>query len=247
MTDAKVRLQKYMAEAGIASRRKSEELIAAGKVRVNGKVAEIGDKINPRTDKVTVSGKKVVKSKKQVYIMLHKPRGFITTMHDEMDRKCVAELIADVPERVYPVGRLDRESEGLLLLTNDGEFANALTHPSKHVPKTYRVTVRPDVTKEQLDSFENGIEIDGKMTLPAEVRVLDKQAGRVVLEVVIYEGRNRQIRKMCEALGLEVARLKRTKIGSLKLGMLKPGEYRYLHEEEIHGLLVAAEVKKRGI
>lgn len=247
MTDAKVRLQKYMAEAGIASRRKSEELIAAGKVRVNGKVAEIGDKINPRTDKVTVSGKKVVKSKKQVYIMLHKPRGFITTMHDEMDRKCVAELIADVPERVYPVGRLDRESEGLLLLTNDGEFANALTHPSKHVPKTYRVTVRPDVTKEQLESFENGIEIDGKMTLPAEVRVLDKQAGRVVLEVVIYEGRNRQIRKMCEALGLEVARLKRTKIGSLKLGMLKPGEYRYLGEEEIHGLLVAAEVKKRGI
>lgn len=247
MTDAKVRLQKYMAEAGIASRRKSEELIAAGKVRVNGKVAEIGDKINPRTDKVTVSGKKVVKSKKQVYIMLHKPRGFITTMHDEMDRKCVAELIADVPERVYPVGRLDRESEGLLLLTNDGEFANALTHPSKHVSKTYRVTVRPDVTKEQLAAFENGIEIDGKMTLPAEVRVLDKQEGRVVLEVVIYEGRNRQIRKMCEALGLEVARLKRTKIGSLKLGMLKPGEYRYLAEEEIHGLLVAAEVTKRGI
>lgn len=247
MTDAKVRLQKYMAEAGIASRRKSEELIAAGKVRVNGKVAEIGDKINPRTDKVTVSGKKVVKSKKQVYIMLHKPRGFITTMHDEMDRKCVAELIADVPERVYPVGRLDRESEGLLLLTNDGEFANALTHPSKHVPKTYRVTVRPDVTKEQLAAFENGIEIDGKMTLPAEVRVLDKQEGRVVLEVVIYEGRNRQIRKMCEALGLEVARLKRTKIGSLKLGMLKPGEYRYLTEKEIHGLLVAAEVTKRGI
>ena len=247
MTDAKVRLQKYMAEAGIASRRKSEELIAAGKVRVNGKVAEIGDKINPRTDKVTVSGKKVVKSKKHVYIMLHKPRGFITTMHDEMDRKCVAELIDDVPERVYPVGRLDRESEGLLLLTNDGEFANALTHPSKHVPKTYRVTVRPDVTKEQLAAFENGIEIDGKMTLPAEVRVLDKQEGRVVLDVVIYEGRNRQIRKMCEALGLEVARLKRTKIGSLKLGMLKPGEYRYLTEEEIHGLLVAAEVTKRGI
>ena len=247
MTDAKVRLQKYMAEAGIASRRKSEELIAAGKVRVNGKVAEIGDKINPRTDKVTVSGKKVVKSKKHVYIMLHKPRGFITTMHDEMDRKCVAELIDDVPERVYPVGRLDRESEGLLLLTNDGEFANALTHPSKHVPKTYRVTVRPDVTKEQLAAFENGIEIDGKMTLPAEVRVLDKQEGRVVLEVVIYEGRNRQIRKMCEALGLEVARLKRTKIGSLKLGMLKPGEYRYLTEEEIHGLLVAEEVTKRGI
>lgn len=244
MADAKVRLQKYMAENGIASRRKSEELIAAGKVRVNGKIAAIGDKVDPKHDKVTVSGKRVVKVKKNVYIMLHKPRGFITTMHDEMDRKCVAELIQDVPERVYPVGRLDRESEGLLLLTNDGEFANALTHPSRHVPKTYRVTVRPDVTKEQLAAFENGIEIDGRPTLPAEVRVLDKQEGRVVLEVVIYEGRNRQIRKMCEALGLEVARLKRTKIGSLKLGMLKQGEYRYLSEDEIHGLLVAAQVKR---
>ncbi len=244
MADAKVRLQKYMAENGIASRRKSEELIAAGKVRVNGKIAAIGDKVDPKHDKVTVSGKRVVKVKKNVYIMLHKPRGFITTMHDEMDRKCVAELIRDVPERVYPVGRLDRESEGLLLLTNDGEFANALTHPSRHVPKTYRVTVRPDVTKEQLAAFENGVEIDGRPTLPAEVRVLDKQEGRVVLEVVIYEGRNRQIRKMCEALGLEVARLKRTKIGSLKLGMLKQGEYRYLSEDEIHGLLVAAQVKR---
>lgn len=244
MADAKVRLQKYMAENGIASRRKSEELIAAGKVRVNGKIATIGDKVDPKHDKVTVSGKRVVKVKKNVYIMLHKPRGFITTMHDEMDRKCVAELIQDVPERVYPVGRLDRESEGLLLLTNDGEFANALTHPSRHVPKTYRVTVRPDVTKEQLAAFENGVEIDGRPTLPAEVRVLDKQEGRVVLEVVIYEGRNRQIRKMCEALGLEVARLKRTKIGSLKLGMLKQGEYRYLSEDEIHGLLVAAQVKR---
>ena len=244
MADAKVRLQKYMAENGIASRRKSEELIAAGKVRVNGKIAAVGDKVDPKHDKVTVSGKPVVKVKKNVYIMLHKPRGFITTMHDEMGRKCVAELIQDVPERVYPVGRLDRESEGLLLLTNDGEFANALTHPSRHVPKTYRVTVRPDVTKEQLAAFENGIEIDGRPTLPAEVRVLDKQEGRVVLEVVIYEGRNRQIRKMCEALGLEVARLKRTKIGSLKLGMLKQGEYRYLSEDELHGLLVAAQVKR---
>ncbi len=245
MADAKVRLQKYMAENGIASRRKSEELIAAGKVRVNGRIAEIGDKVDPKHDKVTVSGKRVVKVKKNVYIMLHKPRGFITTMHDEMDRKCVAELIADVPERVYPVGRLDRESEGLLLLTNDGEFANALTHPSRHVPKTYRVTVRPDVAKEQLAAFENGVEIDGRTTLPAEVRVLDKQEGRVVLEIVIYEGRNRQIRKMCEALGLEVARLKRTKIGSLKLGMLKQGECRYLSDDEIHGLLVAAQVTKR--
>ena len=146
MTDNKVRLQKYMADSGIASRRKSEELIAAGKVRVNGKPAQIGDKVDPKKDKVTVAGKKVVCTKKYTYIMLHKPRGFITTMHDEMDRKCVAQLVEDIPQRVYPVGRLDRESEGLLLLTNDGAFANALMHPSKHVSKTYRVTVHADVT-----------------------------------------------------------------------------------------------------
>ena len=245
MTDNKVRLQKYMADSGIASRRKSEELIAAGKVRVNGKPAQIGDKVDPKKDKVTVAGKKVVCTKKYTYIMLHKPRGFITTMHDEMDRKCVAQLVEDIPQRVYPVGRLDRESEGLLLLTNDGAFANALMHPSKHVSKTYRVTVHADVTKEQVAALENGVEIDGRMTLPAEVRILQHDPNRTVLEIVIYEGRNRQIRKMCEALGLEVARLKRTKIGSIKLGMLKPGEHRELTEDEVHGLMVAAQMTQR--
>lgn len=245
MTDNKVRLQKYMADSGIASRRKSEELIAAGKVRVNGKPAQIGDKVNPKTDKVTVAGKKVVRVKKYAYIMLHKPRGYITTMHDEMDRKCIAQLIEDIPQRVYPVGRLDRESEGLLLLTNDGAFANALMHPSKHVSKTYRVTVHADVTQEQAAALENGVEIDGRMTLPAEVRILQHDPDRTVLEIVIYEGRNRQIRKMCEALGLEVARLKRTKIGAVKLGMLKPGEHRELTEDEVHGLMVAAQMTQR--
>lgn len=236
MADDKIRLQKYLAECGVASRRKSEELIAAGKVKVNGVTALIGDKVNPNHDKVTVSGKKVVSVKKNIYIMLNKPRGFITTMNDEHDRKCVAELVKDINTRVYPVGRLDRESEGLLIMTNDGEFTNALTHPSKHVSKTYRVTIRPTITKEQANEFRNGIEIDGRMTAPADLRVLETQENRTVVEVTIYEGRNRQIRKMFEALGIEVARLKRTKVGNLKLGMLKQGAYRHLTEDEVSSL-----------
>lgn len=236
MADDKIRLQKYLAECGVASRRKSEELIAAGKVKVNGVTALIGDKVSPKHDKVTVSGKKVVSAKKNVYIMLNKPRGFITTMNDEHDRKCVAELVKDINTRVYPVGRLDRESEGLLIMTNDGEFTNALTHPSKHVSKTYRVTIRPTITKEQATEFRNGIEIDGRMTAPADLRVLETQENRTVVEVTIYEGRNRQIRKMFEALGIEVARLKRTKVGNLKLGMLKQGAYRHLTEDEVNSL-----------
>ncbi len=236
MADEKIRLQKYLAECGIASRRKSEELIVAGKVKVNGVTASIGDKVNPKHDKVTVSGKKAVSVKKSVYIMLNKPRGFITTMSDEHDRKCVAELVKGINTRVYPVGRLDRESEGLLVMTNDGEFANALTHPSKHVSKTYRVTIRPEITKEQATAFRNGIEIDGRMTAPADLRILEAQENRTVVEVTIYEGRNRQIRKMFEALGIEVARLKRTKVGNLKLGMLKQGDYRDLTPDEVNSL-----------
>lgn len=240
MTDDRIRLQKYLSQCAVASRRKSEELILAGKVKVNGRIAGLGDKINPKRDTVTVSGKKIVSNKKHYYIMLHKPRGFITTMDDEMGRKCVAELVKDVGARVYPVGRLDRDSEGLLIMTNDGEFANFMTHPSKHVPKTYRVTVRPDITDEQLLRFNEGIEIDGRMTAPADAHVIEKSDNRVVLEVVLQEGRNRQIRKMCEALGLDVARLKRTHIGSLKLGMLPQGKWRNLTEDEVHRLKVSS-------
>lgn len=240
MTDDRIRLQKYLSQCAVASRRKSEELILSGKVKVNGKVAGLGDKIDPRRDTVTVSGKKVVSSKKHYYIMLHKPRGFITTMEDEMGRKCVAELVKDVGARVYPVGRLDRDSEGLLIMTNDGDFANHLTHPSKHVPKTYRVTVRPNVTEDQLIAFNEGIEIDGRKTAPADAHIIEKGENRVVLEVIIHEGRNRQIRRMCEALGLEVARLKRTHIGSIKLGMLPQGKWRNLTEDEVHKLKVSS-------
>ena len=153
MKDNSVRLQKYISECGYASRRKAEELIAAGRVKVNGRSASIGDKINPRTDKVYINGKRIVNEKKLVYIMLNKPRGYVTTMNDELGRKCVAELVEGCGARVYPVGRLDRDSEGLLIMTNDGAFANSIMHPSQHVSKTYRVTVRGRATDEQLDNL----------------------------------------------------------------------------------------------
>ena len=242
---AEVRLQKFLAESGVASRRKSEELIDQGKVKVNGRVAMIGDKIDPKKDTVTVSGKKIVKTKTFTYIVLHKPRGFITTMSDEKDRKCVAELIKDVDGRVYPVGRIDKDSEGMLLFTNDGAFANAMTHPTKHVPKTYRVTVRPSISEEQITALTQGVIIEDRKTAPAEVRVVTKEEGRVVLEIILYEGRNRQIRKMCEEVGLEVARLKRTQIGSIKLGMLKQGSWRHLTEDEVRKLMIAAGLERK--
>lgn len=245
MTDGKVRLQKYLADCGVASRRKSEELIEQGVVRVNGQVASIGDKISPKKDTVTVRGKKIIKQKNYTYIMLHKPRGFITTMSDERERKCVAELIKDVPGRVYPVGRLDRDSEGMLLCTNDGEFANAMTHPTRHVPKTYRVTVRPGITEEQVIALTTGVVIDDRKTAPAEVRIITREEGRVVLEIILYEGRNRQIRKMCEEVGLEVARLKRTAVGSIKLGMLKQGDWRDLTDDEVRKLMIAAGMERK--
>ncbi len=233
---AQERLQKYLSECSVASRRKSEELIMQGKVFVNGKKASIGDKVDPKTDIVTVNGKKVHKVKEKYYIMLNKPRGYVTTMSDELGRKCVKELVANVGAVVYPVGRLDRDSEGLLLLTNDGEFANNIMHPRKHIPKTYRVTVRSALTEDQITSLTGGVMIDGRQTLPAEVRLLEKSESRSVFEIVIYEGRNRQIRKMCEETGLEVARLKRTAVGGVKLGMLHTGSWRELSEDELKRL-----------
>lgn len=233
-----VRLQKYMADLGIASRRKSEQMIADGMVKVNGRTATIGDKVNPKRDKVTVRGRKIAAGAKakRYYIMLNKPRGYVTTMSDEMGRRCVAELVKDIPARIYPIGRLDRDSEGLLLMTNDGEFANRVTHPSKHVYKVYRVTVRPAINEEQLVEMSSGMVIDGKKTAPAEVRVVQREEGRCVLEIILREGRNRQIRKMCEQLGLEVPRLKRIAVGQVKLGGLKSGAWRELTKDEVHRL-----------
>ena len=233
-----VRLQKMLADCGVASRRKSEELIAQGRVRVNGRVAQIGDKVDPY--KVYVGKRRVTGTAKPKlrYIMLNKPRGVLTTMSDERGRKCVADLIKDIDVRLYPVGRLDRDSEGMLLMTNDGEFANHIMHPKKHVNKVYRVTVRPNITDEQVVKLENGVVIDGRKTAPAQVRVVsrDKDEGRCVLEIVIREGRNRQIRKMCDTVGLEVARLKRIAIGGVKLGKLRSGMYRDLTDIEVRKL-----------
>ena len=177
--------------------------------------------------------------------MLHKPRGYVTTLSDEQGRRCVADLVEDIGTRVYPIGRLDRDSEGLLLLTNDGEFANAMMHPKMHVPKRYRVTVRPDATEEHLQKIVNGIVIDGRKTAPAQAEIVAKEERRAVLEIVLFEGRNRQIRRMCEVLGLEVIRLRRVSIGNLKLGMLPAGKWRHLQGREVKSLLLAANVPGR--
>ena len=244
-----IRLQKFLSLCGVASRRKVEELILQGKVKINGKSAILGDKVTDK-DKVFVNGKRIVAPRtKYRYIMLHKPRGFITTMSDEKGRKCVAELVRDVGERVYPVGRLDKDSEGMLIFTNDGEFANKIMHPRNSIYKIYRVTVRPSITEEQIEKLETGIEIDGRKTAPAIVHVLvqDKEQNRVVLEMILHEGKNREIRKMCEAVGLEVARLKRTQIGSVKMGMLKQGAWRDLTEKEVKNLLANPIVNGRTI
>ncbi len=236
MADDKVRLQKYLAGAGVASRRKSEELIEQGVVRINNRVAKLGDSVDVRNDTVTVRGKRVFQSKNLYYILLNKPRGYVTTTDDELGRKCVTDLV-DVKERIYPVGRLDRVSEGALILTNDGEFANALMHPSHHVPKTYRVTVRGAVSQKHVEALAGGVELDGRMTAPAGVRVIDKLEDRTVLEIVLYEGRNRQIRRMLELFDYEVMRLKRTAIGPVELGTLPVGKYRDLTEKEISSLM----------
>jgi 23S rRNA pseudouridine2605 synthase len=236
----KIRIQKMIADSGVCSRRAAEQLISQGRVKLNGHPVKLGDKCGFK-DLITIDGERIFLPRKRefVYIMLNKPRGYVTTVSDELDRRCVMDLLEDVEARVYPVGRLDRNSEGLLLFTNDGDFANSIMHPSRHVSKTYRVTVRPDISDDQLVKLSEGVEIDGRKTLPATVVVKEKEAGRVVLLITIKEGRNRQIRKMCEAVGLEVARLRRISIGPLKLGMLRPGKWRELTAEELRALRTA--------
>lgn len=242
-----VRLQKYIADAGVCSRRKAEEMIAQNRVKVNGRPAVIGQKVSAK-DIVTIDGERVARPKKRefVYLMMNKPRGYITTMSDERSRRCVADLLDDsLGARVFPIGRLDVNSEGLLLFTNDGDFANDLMHPSRHVSKTYRVTVHSKVTEDKLVALAEGVVIDGRKTAPAQVRVLTAEPERTVLEIIIREGRNRQIRKMCEAVNLDVARLKRTAEGPLRLGMLKPGECRELTKEELRAIRTAIKKPER--
>ena len=234
MNNESIVLQKFLAQCSVGSRRKSQKIIEEGRVKLNGKPAKLGDRVNVLEDSVFLDGKKLeLNNSERYYIMLNKPRGFVTTMSDEKGRKCVADLVKDIPARVYPVGRLDRDSEGLLIMTNDGDFANNMIHPSKNIWKTYRVTVRPSISEDQLTALCVGMKIDSKPTEPARVNVLTQEKGRVVLEISIKEGRNRQIRKMCETVGLEVARLKRISIGTLKLGMLSPGKWRNLTKDEL--------------
>ncbi len=232
-----LRVQKYISECGAASRRKAEELIIQRKVTINGRYAAIGDRVNPKTDIVTVNGIKIVNRNSLRYIMLHKPRGFVTTMSDELGRRCVAQLITDIPERVYPIGRLDKDSEGLLLLTNDGEFHNAISHPKTQISKTYRVTVRPHVTEDQMTAMAVSLDTGTAGTASNSIKILRQEQDKSVLEIILHEGKNRQIRKLCEDVNLEVARLKRIAEGSVKLGMLQQGKWRDLKKEELDSLL----------
>lgn len=237
MAVEKIRLQKYLSQCSVASRRKAEELIEQGKVKINGRKAILGDKVDPVHDKVLVCGKPVQSSDAKMYVMLYKPRGFVTTLSDEQGRRCVADLVADAGVRLFPVGRLDRNSEGLLLMTNDGEFANFLTHPKRHVSKVYRVTVRGKVNDEQIDKMSAGMKLEEFTTQPCDIGVIEKLEDRTVLRFVLYEGKNREIRKLCEAVNLTVIRLKRTEMGGIKLGMLPQGRWRELTEKEVKKLM----------
>lgn len=244
---AQIRIQKVMADQGLCSRRAAEQIIREGRVKVNGHPAGVGDKMDPAKDLLSVDGERVQIQKKQEYhyLMLHKPRGYVTTTSDELGRKTVMDLVADYPARLFPVGRLDRESEGLLLLTNDGEFANLMMHPSHGVSKLYRVTVRPHAEEAQVVALSEGVTLDdGTRTQPAVISVVADEPGRTVLEMTIKEGKNREIRRMCEAVGLEVIRLRRNAVGAVKLGMLGPGSYRELTKSELNALRAAAQ---RGV
>lgn len=224
-----IRLQKYFTDCGICSRRAAETEIAAGKVKVNGVTALVGDKIDPDTDVVEYRGQRVLPhSGNHLYLMLNKPRGYVTTAHDEKGRKTVTDLVR-APSRVYPVGRLDMDSDGLLLLTDDGEFANRLTHPRHEIPKIYHVTFRAPVTDEEVRALASPMTVDGYDLQPVGV----KRLGGAELELTLYEGRNRQIRKMCEAVGLRVATLTRVAIGKLTLGDLQTGKWRELTADEV--------------
>ena len=236
MTD-KIRIQKYFSDSGLMSRRAAEAAILAGEVSVNGRTAALGDKIDPERDTVLYQGKPVrARRKDYTYLMLNKPRGYLSTVSDPRGRKCVTDLLSGIHVRVYPVGRLDLVSEGMLLLTDDGDLANKLTHPRHSVPKSYRVKVAGEVTEEQMRILRSPIELDGKPILPVDVTVHRIDESGTVLKMDLYEGRNRQIRRMCETAGLTVKRLNRVSIGELKLNGLAVGRWRYLTEDEIEYL-----------
>lgn len=234
-----VRLQKYLADSGIASRRKAEELILLGKVKVNSKViTELGTKVDPEKDIVEFNGKRVISNNsKHIYILLNKPIGYVTTVKDQFGRDTVMDLVK-VDKRVVPVGRLDMYTSGALILTDDGEFVNRITHPSHKINKSYIATVKGIVTKEEIEKLKNGVQIEDYTTSKANAKIIkiDKEKDISRIEIVIHEGKNRQVRKMCEAIGRKVLALHRTKIGNIEVRNLKLGTWRYLNQKEIESL-----------
>ncbi len=228
------RLQKILSEMGIASRRKAEDLIFEGRVTVNGRVATIGMKIDPAREHIKVDGKLLSKCEPKVYMILHKPKNVVTSLHDPQGRLTVKDFLRDVRYRVFPVGRLDYDSEGMLFITNDGDFAHAVLHPSKKISKTYLVKVKGVLEEEQITKLRKGIKLKDRMTAPAMVKKMRRAEHNSWLEITIHEGRKRQIRRMLEIIGHPVLKLKRIRINGVELGGLEPGEFRYLTSEEIN-------------
>lgn len=229
-----MRLQKYMAKCGVASRRKSEEIILEGRVKVNGVIVKkLGTIIDPNKDVVEVDNKVINVEENKIYIMLNKPEGYVTTVRDKYSEKIVLDLIDGINERIYPVGRLDAETTGLLLITNDGDLAYKITHPSYQIPKKYIALVEGIPNNKKLHKFRRGLKIDGRITAEAYIKILKKYKDTSLLEISIHEGRNRQVRKMCRYIGHPVIKLKRVAIGELELGKLEVGKWRYLTSKEI--------------
>ncbi len=255
MEDEKIRLQKFIASSGIASRRKAEELILQGKIKVNGKVIkELGSKVNPKNDKIEYNGQVIQSENKKVYILLNKPIGYVTTVKDQFNRDTVMDLIKGVNEKIVPVGRLDMYTSGALILSNDGDFINRITHPKNEIEKTYNVTIAGKVTSEDVEKLKSGVliqlskidyqnknnfEVEDYITRPAKVKILkiDDEKNISRLQITIHEGKNREIRRMCEAIGKKVLALHRSKIGNIDVKNLSLGKWRRLKEEEIESLL----------
>lgn len=231
-----MRINKYIALCGVASRRKAEELILAGKVKVNDNIVkELSYQVDEENDVVKVDDKIIKEENKFVYILLNKPEGYITTVKDQFDRESVLDLVTDIKERVYPIGRLDYETSGLLLLTNDGDLTYKLTHPKHEVDKTYVARVKGKLTPDEIKMFKSGLKIEDYVTAPAKLKVIryDEKTNVSLLEIKIHEGKNRQVRKMCKAINHPVLRLKRTAMGKIRIGECEIGKYRYLTEDEV--------------
>ena len=241
MEKNEIRLQKYLAECGIASRRKAEEYIQKGKVQVNGKIiTELGVKIDPDKDIVYFNNKKVEKQNENIYILLNKPIGYVTTTKDQFNRQTVLDLIKGINKRIVPVGRLDMYTSGALILTNDGEFTYKVTHPSHEITKTYVATLRGIITNEEIEELRNGVEVEDYLTRPAKVKILKTDTEKNIsrIEITIHEGKNRQVRKMCETIGRNVMALHRSKIGNIGVKDLKLGKWRYLSNTEIKSIII---------